>query len=136
MTAIVLHTAYKFVVTETEFQVTVAGRHTRHPLNWSSCEEGYSLEGIRYQAAAQALPVVFLDEQGARHEHGTQFIPETFERAAYRGHISYNLSMTDGYYAPEAFEVWVKDFREDPAGMLARYNDFTPDAGALDMYLG
>jgi hypothetical protein len=48
---------------------------------------------------------------------------DTFERTAYRGHISYELSMTDGYYAPEPFDSWVIGFRSDPAGSLYFGND-------------
>jgi hypothetical protein len=48
---------------------------------------------------------------------------EAFERTAYRGHIGYNLSMTDGYYAPEDFDRWVIGFRIDPAGALYYGND-------------
>lgn len=46
-----------------------------------------------------------------------------FEHAAYLGHISYSLSMTDGYYAPEALSRWVLGFRQDPAGALYIGND-------------
>lgn len=131
------YTAYRFNTRDSnEFRVEIVGRHELHPMNWSVFYEGYSLDGIKAQAAIQPRPVVFLDENNNRHEHGVQFSPEAFERAAYGGHISYNLSMTDGYYAPEPFEVWVKDFRKDPAGLLAKYNDFTPADGALDMYIG
>lgn len=48
---------------------------------------------------------------------------DTFERAAYRGHISYSLSMTDGYYAPEPFSAWINGFRADPVGSLYFGND-------------
>lgn len=48
---------------------------------------------------------------------------DAFERKAYRGHISYSLSMTDGYYAPEDFDRWVGGFRIDPAGALYYGND-------------
>jgi len=129
------HTAYKFTVSDTEFQVKVAGRHERHPLNWSSYEEGYSLEGVRYQAAIQHLPVVFIDEDGTRHGHGVQFTAGAFERAAYRGYIAYGVSMTDGHYAPVDFEAWVTDFRRFPEANL-KYNDFYPAPEAMAMYLG
>lgn len=130
------YAAYRFNTRDSnEFRVRVAGHHTSHPLNWSLFYEGYSLEGIKAQAAIQPRPVIFIDEDGDRHDHGVQFSAEAFERAAYGGHVSYNLSMTDGYYAPEPFEVWVKGFRQDPAGALAKYNDFTPATGALEMYV-
>lgn len=47
----------------------------------------------------------------------------TFERWAYRGYVSYELSMTDGHYAPEPFEAWVSQFRLDPIAELYRGND-------------
>jgi hypothetical protein len=46
-----------------------------------------------------------------------------FEHRAYLGHISYSLSMTDGYYAPESLGAWVLGFRQDPAGALYIGND-------------
>ncbi|MCX4554160.1 hypothetical protein [Streptomyces sp. NBC_01500] len=46
-----------------------------------------------------------------------------FERDAYRGHISYGLSMTDGRYAPQDFDAWVIGFRKDPVGSLYQEND-------------
>lgn len=45
---------------------------------------------------------------------------EEFEHAAYRGYVAYGRSMTDGYYAPEDFSAWVKEFRSDPVGELYR----------------
>lgn len=58
---------------------------------------------------------------------------EAFERAAYGGHISYDLSMTDGYYAPQDFETWVYFFRKNPisiySGNDARYK-LTPQINA------
>lgn len=43
---------------------------------------------------------------------------KAFEAAAYYGHIAYNRSMTDGYYAPEDLEAWVIGFRKDPINAL------------------
>ncbi len=48
---------------------------------------------------------------------------EEFEEAAYRGHVSYELGGTDGYYAPEPKEAWVKSFRTHPASALYWGND-------------
>jgi len=128
--------AYKVVEnTNNEFQVRVAGRFDIHPINWSPFDEGYNVVAIQYQAAIQPLPVVFLDEDGTRHEHGVQFSPAAFERAAYGGYVAYGISMTDGHYAPIDFEAWVKSFREFPEENL-KFNDFYPAAGALEMYLG
>lgn len=128
--------AYKFNTRDSnEFRVTVAGRFDTQPSAWSPYTEGYNLAAIRYQASIQPRPVVFLDEDNNRHEHGIQFSAAAFERAAYGGYIAYNLSMTDGHYAPIDFEAWVKSFREFPEDNL-RYNDFKPAEGALEMYIG
>lgn len=48
---------------------------------------------------------------------------DIFERIAYRGYISYGISMTDGHYAPECFENWLFGFRKDPLGALYQGND-------------
>lgn len=57
-----------------------------------------------------------------------------FERAAYSGHISYGISMTDGYYAPEDFDAWVIGFRKAPTGSLYwgndRRNDLAPQVNS------
>lgn len=129
------YTAYRITTTDTEFQVKVAGHHTRHPMNWFTTDEGYAVENVRQLAAQQVLPVVFIDEDGTRHEHGVQFTPEAFERAAYSGYVAYGCSMTDGYYAPEAFEAWVTFFRKDPATAIRVGNDFYPSEAALAAYL-
>ena len=129
------YAAYRVTVTNTEFQVKVTGRHTSHPMNWSVFTEGHSLEGVKQQAATQVLPVVFIEQDGTRHEHGVQFSSEAFERAMYRGYVAYGRSMTDGYYAPMDFETWVKIFRSDPAGERRSGNDFYPAEGAMEAYL-
>lgn len=48
---------------------------------------------------------------------------DAFERASYKGHLAYSLSMTDGYFAPESFDDWVIGFRKDPIGQLYWGND-------------
>lgn len=48
---------------------------------------------------------------------------DAFEHTAYRGYIAYNLSMTDGHYAPEDFDAWVIGFRKAPIGQLYWGND-------------
>lgn len=128
------YTAYQVTVTETAFEVSVKGHTTSHPLNWS-CVDGLSLERVKDAAAEQALPVVFIDEQGSRHDHGIQFTADAFERAAYRGYAAYGYSMTDGHYAPVAFDAWVVSFREFTEENLRRENDFYPAASALEAYL-
>lgn len=79
------------------------------------------------RARSQANPVVFVALDGTRTELGDAFNAEQFERAMYTGHISYQLSMTDGYYAPESFDRWVHWFRQEPS---TRYNDATPEVKA------
>ena len=56
----------------------------------------------------------------ARRELGDRFSPEMFEQSMYSGHISYELSMTDGHYAPEPAETWIAEFRKFPR---TKYND-------------
>jgi hypothetical protein len=48
---------------------------------------------------------------------------EGFENIAYRGYVSYGLSMSDGYYAAEDFDQWVTVFRKDPVGQLYHGNE-------------
>lgn len=134
MNATVSYTAYQVTITDSEFQVKVAGRHTSHPMNWMSLD-GYSIDRVKQAAAIQLLPVVFIDEDGTRHEHGVQFSAEAFERAAYRGYVSYGISMTDGYYAPISFDVWVKNFRKYPVEEIRNNNDFYPSESEMAAYL-
>jgi hypothetical protein len=132
-------TQYNVTITDTEFEVTVRGRTTRHPLNWSqgmgafSC--GYSIDMVKELAARQLLPVVFIDEAGNRTNHGIQFTAAAFEQAAYSGHVGYGISMTDGYYAPESFEAWVHFFRQDPQHGIKFSNDYRPAPAVLEAYL-
>lgn len=48
---------------------------------------------------------------------------EWFEEEAYRGSISYEYSMTDGWYAPEPKERWLYTFRKGAIGALYWGND-------------
>lgn len=77
----------------------------------------YSTADTAWQRArSQARPVVILgNEKETIMELGVVFDPEAFERSAYSGYVGYGLSMTDGYYAPEPFEAWVKGFRRGPS---------------------
>lgn len=85
------------------------------------------------RARSQANPVVFIDLEGNERELGDAFDVAAWERAMYGGHISYQTSMTDGYYAPESFDRWVQFFRQAPS---ARYNDATAETvAAMDRYL-
>lgn len=48
---------------------------------------------------------------------------EWFEEEAYKGHIGYSLSMTDGYYAPEDKATWLHWFKQGAIGSLYWGND-------------
>lgn len=81
------------------------------PLNWT---DGLVTEkGAWDRARSQALPVVAIPLHGDVKHLGLVFHPRAFEKAAYRGYVSYGISMTDGTYHPEAFETWVKNFRRE-----------------------
>lgn len=85
------------------------------------------------RARAQANPVVFVDTEGNERELGDCFDAETWVRTMYTGHISHELSMTDGHYAPEGLDRWLHWFKLNPttAGI-----DATPETlAALDRWL-
>lgn len=85
------------------------------------------------RARAQAAPVIFVGTNGRRHHLGAAFSPEVWERAMYAGHVSYELSMTDGHYAPEPAEVWIAELRKFPR---ATFNDAAPEVlAALGKYV-
>lgn len=48
---------------------------------------------------------------------------EWFEEEAYKGSISYEYSMTDGWYAPEPKDKWLLIFRQDALNGLYWGND-------------
>src|SRR5262245_51620178 len=75
----------------------------------------YTEQAARDMAAAQHRPVTLVPLDGTREQLDITFDPAQVEQHAYRGHISYELSMTDGHYAPEPFERWVTFFRQDPS---------------------
>lgn len=100
----------EFVITETAPKTSVLTPGISRELAWQ-------------QARTQANPVVFVALDGTRRELGDAFDTAKWERAMYSGHISYELSMTDGHYAPETFEVWIAEFRKFPR---TSYNDATP----------
>lgn len=90
-------------------------------------------QGAWDRARAQANPVIVIDLLGNERELGDCFSPEVFERAMYSGHISYQLSMTDGHYAPEPAEVWIARFRQFPG---TTYNDAPAEViAALPRYM-
>lgn len=76
------------------------------------------------RARSQAAPVIFIGLDGVERDLGDCFDTETWERAMYSGHVSYQLSMTDGHYAPKGFDTWVNEFRKAPS---ATYNDAAPE---------
>ncbi len=84
----------------------------------------YTRQGAWDKARSQTNPVVFVDADGTRRELGDCFDASTWERSMYTGHVSYELSMTDGHYAPEDFETWIAEFRQFPR---TTYNDATPE---------
>lgn len=77
---------------------------------------GYSASNNKravWQAArSQSLGIMFVPINGETIYYGVHFDAPTFERAVYRGYISYGLSMTDGVYHPIKFEQWVIHFRQ------------------------
>lgn len=100
----------EFVITEVAPKTSVLSPGTTRELAWQ-------------QARTQANPVVFVALDGSRRELGIVFDTAKWERAMYQGHISYELSMTDGFYAPEGFETWITEFRKFPR---TSYNDALP----------
>lgn len=92
----------------------------------------YSEQAALSMGAAQHRPVTLVRLDGSREHPDITFDPDQFERHAYRGHISYQVSMTDGHYAPEPFEQWVTFFRQSPDW---RDNDATwPIRDTLPIY--
>lgn len=73
-----------------------------------------SREGAWQAASIQPQPVIFYGLDGDIRYLGVVFNPERFERAAYEGYVSAGYMMSDGYYAPIAFEHWVTSFRKSP----------------------
>jgi hypothetical protein len=97
--------------------------------HWTSVDRKLAWQ----RARSQANPVLFIDLEGNERDLGDAFDVTTWEQAIYSGHISYELSMTDGHYAPEPFEVWIAEFRQFPR---LSYNDATPETkAAFDRYL-
>lgn len=116
-------------------EITEVEPKNSHWMNWMGFGE-MSREGAWAYAGARGKQVVFISREGERKELGEHFDPRAFERAAYSGHTSYEYSMTDGYYAPEKFESWVKSFRKHPAEHLATRNDAADEVkAALPKYL-
>lgn len=75
---------------------------------------GVSRELAWQQARSQAAPVTFVALDGTRRELGDCWDREIWEHAMYTGHISYNLSMTDGSYGPEDKDRWISELRQFP----------------------
>lgn len=93
---------------------------------------GASRELAWQRARSQANPVVFIDLNGTRRELGDCFDAKVWEQTMYRGHISHELSMTDGHYAPEGLDRWLHWFRQD---LSTAHNDAAPEVlAALSRY--
>lgn len=90
----------EFVITEIAPAKDILDPTTSRELAWQ-------------RARSQANPVVFVSLDGTRRELGDCFHIPTWEQAMYSGHIGYELSMTDGYYAPEGLDRWLHWFRKD-----------------------
>ena len=90
----------EFVITEIAPATDVLSPSTSRELAWQ-------------RARSQANPVVFVALDGTRRELGDCFDVKTWEQAMYAGHISRELSMTDGHYAPEGLDRWLHWFRHD-----------------------
>lgn len=119
-----MNRSFKTQVIGTEFVITELA--TNH---WTATDR----QGAWDRARAQANPVVFVALDGTRRELGDCFDTATWERKMYTGYVSYNTSMTDGYYAPEAFDRWAIWFRQDPTAVRV---DVTPEtADAMTRYL-
>jgi hypothetical protein len=131
-------TTYRcFSITETAelFTITEIAPTTSHPMNWNGWSEA-TRENAWAFAQARGKHTVFVGQDGSVKDCGVPFSPQQFEQAAYRGHVAYGCSMTDGYYAPESFETWVKVLRQHPAEVIANHND-SPESvkAALPKYL-
>jgi hypothetical protein len=110
-------TATAFIITETRTQT---GLSVTRQQAWD-------------RARAQAAPVIFVGTNGIRRNLGVAFSAEIFERTMFAGHVSYELSMTDGHYAPEPAEVWIAELRKFPR---TSYNDAAPEVlAALGKYI-
>lgn len=126
-----------FKVTETTESVLIAEVEPKnsHWMNWMGFGE-MSREGAWSYAGARGKQTFFKSREGQVQDLGKVFSPKSFERAAYAGYASYGHSMSDGYYAPEKFDSWVKSFRKHPAEHLASQNDASESVkAALPLYL-
>lgn len=85
------------------------------------------------QARSQANPVIVIDTEGNERELGDAFDAAVWEQTMYVGHVSYELSMTDGHYAPEDFDRWVHWFRAQPTTRNIDASPATLDA--INRYL-
>jgi hypothetical protein len=100
----------------TRFEITKFGTTTRHPINW--IDGNKDRVGAWQQARCQHLPVVYCDATSSADtndlmELGVVFDPKTFEQVVYSGYVAYNISMTDGHYAPIDEDSWIRSFREE-----------------------
>lgn len=124
--------SYTTTVEAGQFTITeVTGQRDRCGL-----PAGHSKELAWQQAQEQPLPVRVLHLDGTNQNLGNCWTPQAFERAIYGGYISYGLSMTDGHYAPEKFDAWVKTLRQFPEHVVKVDNDAPANVKAgLTRYL-
>jgi len=126
---------FKVVELEDFVEITEVAPKNSHWMNWMGFGE-MSREGAWAFAGARGKKVVFISREGERKELGAHFDPRAFEKAAYHGYVGYGHSMSDGYYAPEKFDSWVKAFRKNPAEHMNNQNDVAEEVkAALPLYL-
>lgn len=126
-----------FQIVELEYvvEITEVEPKNLHPMNWTGLRES-TREGAWAYAGARGKQVVFISREGERKELGQHFSPKNFERAVHAGYVAYGHSMSDGFYAPEKFDSWVKAFRKNPAEHLNHQNDVAEEVkAALPLYL-
>ena len=104
----------QFKITEGTDQFSIREVEPTNLVSLDYRDKTVSREGAWQAASIQLQPVVFFGLDGDVRHLGVVFNPERFEKAAYEGYVSAGYMMTDGYYAPIAFERWVASFRKSP----------------------
>lgn len=104
----------QFKITEGTDQFSIREVEPTNLVSLDYRDKTVSREGAWQAASIQLQPVVFFGLDGDVRHLGVVFNPERFEKAAYEGYVSAGYMMTDGYYAPIAFEHWVASFRKSP----------------------
>ena len=104
----------QFKITEGTDQFSIREVEPTNLVSLDYRDKTVSREGAWQAASIQLQPVVFFGLDGDVRHLGVVFNPERFEKAAYEGYVSAGYMMSDGYYAPIAFEHWVASFRKSP----------------------